>query len=552
MAITPLPAEGSTAWYAWAQGVDAAARAASAVDLTNAVGILKAGLSTRAASPCRVVFAGSSTTFGSGASAKAKRYVDRLVAYLQATYPSGLGSETTVVDSTSAAFGTLSAAAGVHGYNAGEAGTSSGNYLTSAEITSIGSLNPRAVFHMVGANDYQAGTAPAVMKSNVQAKIADLEAAIAGPCVHILVQSYQRLDVPTPSYPWSAYGDALREVAAADPDRVAYIDVSEPFRLSGVPGSDPLALIADTVHPSDSGHGLLADLLRDALSYAKATAASTSTTPDTTAPAVPTGLTATASTGQVALSWTASSDNVAVTGYKVRRGGTLIASPSTTNYTDTGLSNGTTYSYTVSAVDAAGNESAQTSAVTATPTGTTRTVLAADTFDRADAASLGTASDGKTWTQTSTWAISGNRANGTGNSYAFLQASATDQEVSVDIIWTSGSIAAGVSVNASTANDRLTFYIDRANSLWRFAKVDAGTLTVLQSSAFTVTDGTTYTLRCISKDSVLTYFINGSQVGTYTLTTAEATKYKALTQAGIRASASVPVYFDSFQVLAPL
>jgi chitodextrinase len=88
---------------------------------------------------------------------------------------------------------------------------------------------------------------------------------------------------------------------------------------------------------------------------------------DTTAPSTPTGLTVTPGNTQNALTWTASTDNVAVTGYKVRRGGTVVGTPSGTSYTDTGLTNGTTYSYTVSAVDAAANESAQTSAVTGTP-----------------------------------------------------------------------------------------------------------------------------------------------------------------------------------------
>ncbi|HET9641392.1 MAG TPA: fibronectin type III domain-containing protein, partial [Candidatus Paceibacterota bacterium] len=88
---------------------------------------------------------------------------------------------------------------------------------------------------------------------------------------------------------------------------------------------------------------------------------------DTTAPSVPTGLTATAvSTSQINLSWTASTDNVGVVGYLLFRGGVQIATASTTSYADTGLSAGTTYSYTVVALDAAGNRSPQSIAATAT------------------------------------------------------------------------------------------------------------------------------------------------------------------------------------------
>ena len=94
--------------------------------------------------------------------------------------------------------------------------------------------------------------------------------------------------------------------------------------------------------------------------------------PDTTAPSVPSGLSATpASTSQINLFWNASTDPTvggAVTsglaGYRVYRDGTLIASNVTTNaYSDTGLSPSTTYSYTVDAFDAIPNYSAQASSV---------------------------------------------------------------------------------------------------------------------------------------------------------------------------------------------
>ena len=91
---------------------------------------------------------------------------------------------------------------------------------------------------------------------------------------------------------------------------------------------------------------------------------------DTTPPSVPTGLTATAaSSSQINLSWTASTDNVGVTGYKVFRGGSQIATSTTTSFSDTGLSASTSFSYTVAASDAAGNTSAQSSSATATTQG---------------------------------------------------------------------------------------------------------------------------------------------------------------------------------------
>jgi chitodextrinase len=94
------------------------------------------------------------------------------------------------------------------------------------------------------------------------------------------------------------------------------------------------------------------------------TTGSTLTVSDTTAPGTPTGLTSPSQTAtSVALSWTASTDDVAVTGYKIFRGGTQIATAAGTSYTNTGLTPSTNYSYTVAAYDAAGNTSAQTTAL---------------------------------------------------------------------------------------------------------------------------------------------------------------------------------------------
>ena len=93
-----------------------------------------------------------------------------------------------------------------------------------------------------------------------------------------------------------------------------------------------------------------------------------------TAPATPTGLQATGGDAQVSLSWNAST---AAASYNVKRsttnGGpysTAVSSPTATNYTDTTVTNGTTYYYVVSAVNTAGQSgnSAQASATPANPT----------------------------------------------------------------------------------------------------------------------------------------------------------------------------------------
>ncbi|MBX4189188.1 fibronectin type III domain-containing protein [Candidatus Parcubacteria bacterium] len=88
-------------------------------------------------------------------------------------------------------------------------------------------------------------------------------------------------------------------------------------------------------------------------------------TSDTTPPSTP-NLSGALSGSSAALSWTASTDNVGVTGYKVYRNGALLTSLTSTSYTDSSVSAGTTYSYAVSAYDAAGNASAQSNSITLT------------------------------------------------------------------------------------------------------------------------------------------------------------------------------------------
>src|SRR5256885_611778 len=98
------------------------------------------------------------------------------------------------------------------------------------------------------------------------------------------------------------------------------------------------------------------------------------TTPsvDTTRPSTPTGLTgAVAGSSGANLSWSASTDNVGVTGYIVRRNGVQVATPGTARFADTGLSAATTYSYTVAARDAAGNISPNSASVSITIADTT-------------------------------------------------------------------------------------------------------------------------------------------------------------------------------------
>jgi fibronectin type 3 domain-containing protein len=105
---------------------------------------------------------------------------------------------------------------------------------------------------------------------------------------------------------------------------------------------------------------------------------------DTTPPSTPANLTGTGtSSTTIQLNWSASTDSggSGMGSYRVYRGGSLIASPATNSYLDTGLTPNTSYSYSVAAVDNALNNSATSSAVAVS---TRRTLIFKDNFAKPD------------------------------------------------------------------------------------------------------------------------------------------------------------------------
>lgn len=91
---------------------------------------------------------------------------------------------------------------------------------------------------------------------------------------------------------------------------------------------------------------------------------------DTLTPTVPTNLSADIPTSPcsslINLYWNPSDDDVGVVGYNIYRNGAKIGTSTLTHYTDSFATSGTTYSYTVSAYDASGKESAKSSSISAT------------------------------------------------------------------------------------------------------------------------------------------------------------------------------------------
>jgi acid phosphatase type 7 len=99
---------------------------------------------------------------------------------------------------------------------------------------------------------------------------------------------------------------------------------------------------------------------------------------DTQVPTAPANLALVSRTDtSISMNWTASTDNVGVTGYHVYRNGVDVGVTTTTNFTNNGLVAGTNYSYTVKARDAAGNLSAASNILNTSTTSSAVTLVAA-------------------------------------------------------------------------------------------------------------------------------------------------------------------------------
>ena len=99
-------------------------------------------------------------------------------------------------------------------------------------------------------------------------------------------------------------------------------------------------------------------------------ATATATVMDTASPTVPGNLRTMVSpfASEIAISWDASTDDVAVTGYRVFRDDAMLTAVTSTTFTDRSVSENTIYRYSIQAFDAAGNAaSSETLAVNSSP-----------------------------------------------------------------------------------------------------------------------------------------------------------------------------------------
>jgi len=223
----------------------------------------------------------------------------------------------------------------------------------------LSTTSPDVVLMHLGTNDVW-NNVPAATILAAYGKLVDQMRA-ANPSMKILVA--QIIPMTPSGCTWcpagvSALNGAIPAWAAGKSTAQSPIAVVDQFS-----GFDTAVDTTDGVHPDDSGFQKMSDRWYPAL-----TPLLGSVPADTTPPTVPSGLRATVNCSMaVTLTWTASTDNVAVTGYDVYR------SVNNAPFTARGTTTATTFSdtltgltqYQVRARDAAGNTSAFTAPITA-------------------------------------------------------------------------------------------------------------------------------------------------------------------------------------------
>lgn len=271
-----------------------------------------------------------------------------------------------------------------------------------------------------------------------------------------------------------------------------------------------------------------------------------------TAPLAPASVNTAAGNAQVSLTWsTPANGGSPITGYRVYRSTTssgtqtLAGSPSSTSFTDTGLTNGTTYYYKIAAANAVG-VGAQSAEVSATPSGLT--TIISDDFNRADnASSMGTADTGQVWPSPgyafSYWGISANRAYvgtqpGSLNNCISLDSGHADCTVSValPVLGTNGGPALRIT------DENNFFYVNaQAGQLWRN---QTGGSSQIGSNFTPAVAGDTVSLT--ASGTTLTVKINGTQV----LQVTDSFNQTA-TRVGLRTYNDTVIRFDTFRVTVP-
>ena len=190
--------------------------------------------------------------------------------------------------------------------------------------------------------------------------------------------------ITSPSNGASVYGPVTVTVTASDDRGVGSVDLLVDGATVATSTTAPYTF---TWSATATGNHTLQAVARDTSGNTGTSAPVTVTVPaDTTAPTAPGAPASTGvSTTSATLNWAAATDDRGVTGYQVLRDGVQVGQTSALNWTDSGLTPGATYTYTIQAVDAAGNVGPASAPVSVT-TLTEVAPIFSDAFSGADGA----------------------------------------------------------------------------------------------------------------------------------------------------------------------
>ncbi|NOU19635.1 MAG: T9SS type A sorting domain-containing protein [Bacteroidales bacterium] len=228
---------------------------------------------------------------------------------------------------------------------------------------------------------------------------------------------------------------------------------------------------------------------------------------DPQAPTTPTNLAASnVAQTTLTLTWTASTDNIGVTGYDVYKNGSFLANSASTTYNVAGLTASTSYSFYVKAKDAAGNASAASNTVNVT-------TLAIPSLSLPVTENFASSTLPSQWTTQNTgtgiterWSMS-NTANAGGAAYELMctyqQINPATTRIITPAVNTVGvstvtfsfkhmlnAYAAGVTLRLQTSNDKSTW----TNTSWSVATTatDIAATTVSVPVTTNLNSNTTY------------------------------------------------------------
>lgn len=209
----------------------------------------------------------------------------------------------------------------------------------------------------------------------VQAKATDAVGNIGSSATNTVTladQTPPTVSITAPTASTKVAGTVNVSVTAADNaggSGLAKVEFYVDGALKATNTASPYSFSWDSKTASDGSRSLTAKAYDNAATPNVATSPAVAVTVDNTAPTTPGAFQSSGSTfSTVTLTWTASSDTNGVTGYRLTRNGTALTTLSGTTLTfgDSGLAAGTSYTYTVVALDGLGNTSGAASVTVST------------------------------------------------------------------------------------------------------------------------------------------------------------------------------------------